>query len=73
MRKIVAAILFAIAAVLALLELAALVDPVGFKMADDPDPFGDPHIVWYQHAAFILGAIALASIAVWIRRAKGQK
>jgi hypothetical protein len=45
---------------------------VGTKMADDLDPFGEPHIAWYQHAAFILATIALASIACWLWRAKGK-
>jgi hypothetical protein len=72
MRKLAASILFAIAGVLALLELISLIDPVGTKMADDLDPFGDPHITWYQHAAFILVTIALASIAGWLWRTKGK-
>lgn len=36
------------------LEIVALLDPVGTKMADDSDPFGNPHIPWQQHAAFII-------------------
>ena len=72
MRKLAASILFAIAGVLVLLELISLIDPVGTKMADDLDPFGDPHIAWYQHAAFILVTIALAWIAGWLWRAKGK-
>ena len=72
MRKLAASILFAIAGILALLELISLIDPVGTKMADDLDPFGDPHIAWYQHAALILVTIALASIACWLWRAKGK-
>jgi hypothetical protein len=68
MRKLAASVLFAIAGVLALLEFIAVIDPVGTKMADDIDPFGDPHVAWYQHAAFILITIALASIACWLWR-----
>jgi hypothetical protein len=72
MRKLAASILFAIAGVLALLEFIALTDPVGTKMADDLDPFGDPHMAWYQHAAFILVTIALASIGCWLWRATAK-
>ena len=35
-------------------ELIALLDPVGTKLSDDSDPFGNPHIPWQQHAAYII-------------------
>ena len=73
MRKLSASILFAIASVLALFEFIALIDPVGTKMADDMDPFGDPHVAWYLHAAFILATIALTWIAWWLWKAKGKE
>ena len=72
MRKPAASILFTIAGILALLELISLIDPVSTKVADDLDPFGDPHIAWYQHAALILVIIALASIACWLWRSKSK-
>ena len=72
MRKIIASMLFALAGLLALLEFIALIDPVGTKMADDADPFGDPYIAWYQHAAFILVTIAFVMIGCWLLRAKGK-
>ena len=72
MRKLAALTLFAVAGVLALLEFIALTDPVGLKLADDPDPFGDPHVAWYKHAALILITIALASIACWFWRKKAK-
>ena len=72
MRKLAASILFAIAGVLALLEVIALIDPVGTKLADDLDPFGDPHVSWYHHAAFILVTIVLAVIAFCLWRAKAR-
>ena len=70
MRKLAASILFAIAGFFALFELIALIDPIGTKMADDLDPFGDPHVPWQQHAALILVTIALATIAWWPWRAR---
>ena len=72
MRKLTASILFAIAGILAFLELISLIDPVGIKIADDLDPFGDPQIAWYQHAVLVLVTIALASIAGWLWKAKGK-
>lgn len=39
---------------LGLLESIALLDPVGTKMADDADPFGDYYIPWHVHAFYIL-------------------
>ena len=72
MRKLAASILFAVAGVLALLEFIALIDPVGTKIADDLDPFGEPHVDSYQHAVFILAIVALSSIAGWLWRAKGK-
>ena len=73
MKKLLAAILFALAAILALLELMQLIDPVGTKMADDLDPFGDPHVAWYEHAALILATILLATIGGWLWRAKRKQ
>jgi len=73
MRKLAASLLLAIAGVFALLEFIALIDPVGTKMADDVDPFGDPHAAWYLHAAFILATIALIWIALRLWKAKGKE
>ena len=70
MRKLAALALFAVAGALALVEFMALIDPVGMKLADDLDPFGDPHVPWYEHAVLILVIIALASIARWLWRTK---
>ncbi len=50
--------LFGIGVLLGLLELIAIIDPVGTKMADDSDPFGDPHIPWYVHTIYILITIS---------------
>lgn len=46
--------LFGVGIIIGLVELIALLDPVGTKMADDADPFGDPYISWYAHAIYIL-------------------
>jgi hypothetical protein len=49
---------FGLGILVGLLEIIALLDPVGTKMADDSDPFGNPHIPWQQHAAFIIFVLA---------------
>lgn len=46
-------------------EIMAIADPVGTKMADDADPFGDPHISWPAHAAALAVVIALVGGA-WL-------
>jgi hypothetical protein len=46
--------LFGVGITVGLVEIIALLDPVGTKMADDADPFGDPYIPRYVHAVYIL-------------------
>ena len=73
MRIAVAIILLLFAGLLGIVELIAIVDPVGTKMADDGDPFGNPHVPWYQHVIFILiilSCVATASRLLWRRRAQ---
>jgi hypothetical protein len=74
MKKLIALILFFLAAVIAFFELFALIDPVGLKAADDLDPFGNAHVPWYQHALLMVAILALAFVA-WriIRRDKKPK
>ena len=36
------------------LEVLAIVDPVGTKMSDDADPFGDPTISIWQHIVMVV-------------------
>jgi hypothetical protein len=43
-------LLFLLGLVVLFFEIIALIDPVGTKMADDSDPFGDPYQPWYVHA-----------------------
>jgi hypothetical protein len=50
--------LFLTATVCGVLEIIALLDPVGTKMADDSDPFGNPYLPWYVHAIYILFVIS---------------
>jgi hypothetical protein len=50
-----------------LVEIVALIDPVGTKMADDADPFGNPYEPWYKHAvyiAFVIGCFLVSFLLV---------
>jgi hypothetical protein len=58
-----ALILLLIAGLLAVIEVLALVDPVGTKMADDGDPFGSPRVVTWPELAVV---IAIIAVIVWI-------
>ena len=63
MRAFVGCVLLGLAVLLFGLEIVALVDPVGTKMADDADPFGPPP-PWYSHVvgfAVIALLVALAA------------
>ena len=70
MRIVIAILLLLFAGLLGIGELIAIVDPVGTKMADDGDPFGNPHVPWYQHAVFVLVVIACVAIASRLLRRK---
>jgi hypothetical protein len=65
MRMVGAALLLLVAALLALGEVYAILDPVGAKMSDDADPFGDPHQPWYVHASNFAVSLACAGGA-WL-------
>ncbi len=58
-----AILLLLVAGLLGVVQLIAVVDPVGTKMADDGDPFGNPHAPWYLHGIFTLLIIACIVIA----------
>ena len=49
-----------------LIEIIALIDPVGTKMADDSDPFGNPYIPWYVHVFYIVFALACFGFSFWL-------
>lgn len=58
MRIVCAIVMLLGAAVLGLVECMAILDPVGTKMADDADPFGNASIHWTQHAALVVIVVA---------------
>jgi hypothetical protein len=60
--------LFGMGLLIGLLEIVAIVDPVGTKMSDDSDPFGDPTISIWQHLVFILVTLALIAGGSWFLR-----
>lgn len=49
---------FCLGSLIGLLEIIALLDPIGTKGSDDPDLFGNPYIPWQQHAAYIIFVLA---------------
>ena len=68
LRLMASILLLLFAGVLGVVQFLAIVDPVGTKMADDGDPFGDPYVPWYQHAVFILIIIACVVVAFRLMR-----
>lgn len=65
--KILLALFFlGIGLLIGLLEIIALIDPVGTKMSDDSDPFGNPYIPWYIHALYIIFVLASLSFSFWL-------
>ncbi len=67
------AFLVGIGCIIGLLEIIALLDPVGTKMADDADPFGDPYIPWYVHAIYILVTISFFYFGYLLMRSAEKK
>ena len=59
MLKVLAGLFFFCLGILVgFFELVALLDPVGTKLSDDSDPFGNPYIPWQQHAVYIVFVLA---------------
>jgi hypothetical protein len=54
-------------------EVIGLVDPVGSKMADDGDPFGDPYRPWYFHASYFAFVIGCFVVAYFIAKSANKK
>jgi hypothetical protein len=74
MRRVVGFGLLGIAALLLAFELLALADPVGTKMADDGDPFGNPYQPWWVHALwFAIIALLAAGGARLARRSRSPR
>ncbi len=65
--------LFGVGTIIGLIELIALFDPVGTKMADDADPFGNPHIPWYVHAIYILVTLSCFYFGYLLMRSADKK
>jgi hypothetical protein len=67
-RRVVGLGLIGIAALLLALELMALADPVGTKMSDDGDPFGNPHKPWWVDALWFAIVALLAAAGARLAR-----
>jgi hypothetical protein len=64
-RRLLGISLLAFAALLALVELLALLDPAGAQLADDSNPFGPPPstssiLLW------LLLSLVLAALGLWL-------
>ena len=68
-RRLVGFGLLSVAALLLVLELIALADPVGVKLADDGDPHGNPYQRWWVHTLWfaIVVLLAAAGTRLWRR------
>jgi hypothetical protein len=64
--KIFAVIFLSLASFLSVVVYLAVVDPVGTKMADDPDPFGSP-MPWHSHlfGMFLIIVLMLSAYLLW--------
>lgn len=67
MRHIAASLALIAALALAALEVVALIDPLGTKLADDAEPYGQP-IPWYGHLICVLLIAFFVSAAVSLLR-----
>ena len=70
MRPVISVALLLLAAVLGALHLLAVVDPVGTKMADSGDPFGDPSIPLSVHPMYFAVEVTCVLTAVYLFRRK---
>ncbi len=67
MFKVLLATFFAgLGLIMGFFEVIAIIDPVGTKMSDDSDPFGNPHIPFYVHASIIIFVVACFGLSCWL-------
>jgi hypothetical protein len=67
MRTATGLLLLMLATILGTVEVVALADPVGTRMANDAAPFGPPE-PWYVHAALIALVCGMAIVAARLLR-----
>jgi hypothetical protein len=67
-RRVLAVVLLVLAGMLLTVELLALLDPVGTKLADDADPFGHPFQPWWAHALWFAVIAVLVGVGVRLGR-----
>lgn len=65
--RVVGVVLIVLALIVGCVELLALVDPVGTKMADDADPFGPPPSA-AGSAIGLLASVVIGALGVWLAR-----
>ena len=72
MRLVLGLGLVGLAVLLLAVELLALADPVGTKLADDGDPFGNPYAPWWVHLAWFIAIALIAGAGVWLAQSRGR-
>jgi hypothetical protein len=69
MRRAVGVCLIGLALVISLVGLGALLDPVGTKLADDGDPFGDPGSP-LAPVVLLAAGLVLGAGGIWLARSR---
>ena len=64
-RRLLGIALLTLAAVLAMVELIALLDPAGTQLADDGNPFGPPPST-SSTLPWLLLSLVLAALGLWL-------
>ncbi len=65
--------LFLLGFLVLVMEILALIDPVGTKMADDGDPFSDPYQPWYVHTLTFAFSISCFFIGCLLAKSSNKK
>jgi uncharacterized protein YjeT (DUF2065 family) len=68
-----AAIFIAAGLIVVLVGLLGIIDPVGTKLADDADPFGEPSPRWHGFVIVGVGASLVATGAVLLGKSRARK
>jgi amino acid permease len=72
-KVVISVFLFLLGFLVLVMEILALIDPVGAKMADDGDPFGNPYQPWYVHALTFAFSIGCFFIGCLLAKSSNKK
>jgi hypothetical protein len=54
------------------ITILGIIDPVGTKMSDDSDPFGDPYIPFWQHLIFFAISLMFFVASYFLVKERGS-